>query len=164
MRVALAAVRELQLTRSADDKRRLDLPGVGSLRFENIWGTKLRLTAPGHGEWRVVRRRRGVTVSDADGMTVAAFTGRGVEHGDVAVEVTTPHQGLLDRRPPFLLLEGDRELARMAPSVWSEKPTAVTLLDEDFAVQHPLLLLLALYRAQLVAASRQAGAAAGGVT
>jgi hypothetical protein len=106
-------MRELQLTRATDDKRRLDLPGVGSLRFENIWATKLRLTAPGHGEWRVVRRRRGVTVSDADGMTVAAFTGRGVEQRDV---------GPLDRRPPFLLLEGDRELARMAPSVWSEKP------------------------------------------
>jgi hypothetical protein len=157
-------MRELQLTRSTDDKRRLDLPGVGSLRFENIWGTKLRLTVPGHGEWRIVRRRRGVTVSDADGMTVAAFTGRGVEQGDVAVEVATPHQGLLDGRPPFLLLEGERELARMAPSVWSEEPTAVTLLDEDFAARHPLLLLLALYRAQLVAASRMAGAAAGGVT
>jgi hypothetical protein len=157
-------MRELQLTRSTEDKRRLDLPGVGSVRFENIWGTKLRLTAPGHGEWRVVRRRGGVTVSDADGMTVAAFTHRGVEHGDVAVEVTTPHQGLLDRRRPFLLLEGDRELARVAPSVWSEKPTAVTVLDEDFAARHPLLFLVALYRAQLVAASRQAAAAAGTVT
>jgi hypothetical protein len=40
----------------------------------------------------------------------------------------------------------------------------VTVLDEDFAARHPLLLLLALYRAQLVAASRMAGAAAGGVT
>jgi hypothetical protein len=30
MRVALAAMRELQLTRSPDDKRRLDLAGVGS--------------------------------------------------------------------------------------------------------------------------------------
>ncbi|HMJ96183.1 MAG TPA: hypothetical protein VK486_10035 [Thermoleophilaceae bacterium] len=157
-------MRELQLTRSPDDKRRLDLPGVGSLRFENLWGTKLRLSAPGHGEWRVVRSRRGVTVSDADGTTVAAFAGKGVEHGDVAIEVTTPHQGLLERRPPFVLLEGDRELARMAPSVWSEKPTAVTLFDEDFAARHPLLLLLALYRAQLVAQRRMASASAGVVT
>jgi hypothetical protein len=101
MRVALAAMRELQLTRSPDDKRRLDLPGVGSLRFEDFWGKKLRLTAPGHGEWLVVRSRRGVTVSDSDGMTVAAFSRGGVEQGDVAVEVTTPHQGLLERRPPF---------------------------------------------------------------
>jgi hypothetical protein len=157
-------MRELQLIRSADDKRRLDLAGVGSVRFENLWGTKLRLTAPGHGEWSVVRSRRGVAVSDAVGMTVAAFSGKGVEHGGVTVEVTTPHQGLLDRRPPFLLLEGDRELARVGPSVWSEKPLAVTLLDEDFAERHPLLFLLALYRANLVASSRQAGAAAGGVS
>jgi hypothetical protein len=102
-------------------------------------------------------------VSDSDGMTVAAFSRGGVEQGDVAVDVTTPHQGLLERRPPFLLLEGDRELARFAPSVWSEKPTAVTILDEDFAARHPLPLLLALYRAQLIAQSRMAGAAAGGV-
>jgi hypothetical protein len=155
---------ELQLTRSPDDKRRLDLPGVGSLRFENIWGTKLRLSAPGHGEWRVVRGRRGITVSDPDGRSVASVVDTGVEHGDIAIAVTTPHQGLLDRRPPFVLLEGDRELARMEPSVWSEKPTAVTLLDEDFAARHPLLLLLALYRAQLTAQRRMAAVAAGTVT
>jgi hypothetical protein len=130
----------------------------------HIWGTKLRLSAPGHGDWRVARGRGGPTVTDADGTTVASFAGARIEHGDVAIEVTTPHQGLLERRPPFLLVEGDRELARVAPSVWSEKPIAVTLLDEDFAAQQPLLLLLALYRAQLIAGSRQAGAAAGGVT
>ena len=77
---------------------------------------------------------------------------------------TVSRQKPLDRRPPFLLVEEDRELARVAPSVWSEKPIAVTILDEDFAARHPLPLLLALYRAQLIAASRQAGAAAGGVT
>jgi hypothetical protein len=40
----------------------------------------------------------------------------------------------------------------------------VTLVDEDFAARHPLLLLLALYRSQLIAGSRFAAAAAGGVT
>jgi hypothetical protein len=40
----------------------------------------------------------------------------------------------------------------------------VTILDENFAARHPLLLLLALYRAQLAAQSHMAGAAAGGVT
>jgi hypothetical protein len=157
-------MRELELIRCPDDKRRLDLAGVGSLRFEDLWGRKLRLSAPGHGEWRVVRSRRGVTVSDEAGATVATFTDAGVEHDGVAVDVTTPHQGLLDGRPPFLLLEGDRELARIGPLVWREKPTPVTLLDEEFAAREPLLLLLALYRAQLVAQSRMASAAAGTVT
>jgi hypothetical protein len=157
-------MRELELTRSPDDKRRLDLAGIGSVRFENIWGTKLRITAPGHGEWRVERSRRGMTVSDADGMAVAAFAGARIEHGDVVVEVRTQHQGLLERRPPFLLVAGDRPLGRVAPSVWSEKPVAVTVVDENFAARYPLLFLLALYRAQLIAASRFAGAAAGGVT
>jgi hypothetical protein len=157
-------MRELQLIRSPDDKRRVDLDGVGTVRFENLWGTKLRLSAPGHGEWRVVRRRRRVTVSDADGMTVAEFAGGGVEQGDVGIQVTTPHEGLFAWRTPFLLVAGDRELARVGPSVWSEKPLAVTILDDDFVARNPLLFLLALYSAQLVAASRQARAAAGRTT
>jgi hypothetical protein len=73
-------------------------------------------------------------------------------------------RGCSSAAPAVLLLEGDRELARVAPSVWSEKPTAVTILDENFAARHPLLLLLALYRPQLAAQSHMAGAAAGGVT
>jgi hypothetical protein len=153
-------MRELQLTRSPDDKRRLDLPGVGYLRFENMWGTKLRLCAPGQGQWRVARSRGGPTVTGEDGATAATFAGAGVERDGVAIEVRAPLQGLFERRPPFLLVNGDRELARVASAVWSEKPTAVTLLDEEFVAQHPLLFLLALYRAQLVAQSRFASAAA----
>jgi hypothetical protein len=55
-------------------------------------------------------------------------------------------------------------VARIGPLVWREKPTPVTLLDEEFAAREPLLLLLALYRAQLIAQSRMASAAAGTVT
>jgi hypothetical protein len=160
-------MRELQLVRSADDKRRLDLEGVGSVRFENIWGTKLVLTASGGGAWRIAGRgpfRRSSAATDALGTTVATMSRRGVEQGDRVVEVTTPHQGLLERRPPFVIVENGRELARVAPRVWDEKPLDVTLLEEEFAANDPLLFLLTLYRAQLVAASRQAGAAAGGVT
>jgi hypothetical protein len=153
-------MREIELTRSPDEKRRLDLPGVGTVRFENMWGTKLRLSAPGHGEWRVVRSRRGVAVSDMDGAAVASFDGARVEHGDVVVEVRAPQPGLLERRPPFVVVEGERELARIEPKVWSEKPTAVTIVDDDFAARHPLLLLLALYRTQLIAQSLYARAAA----
>ncbi len=157
-------MRELQLTRSPDDKRRLDLPGVGSVRFENLWGTKLRITAPGHGEWRVVRSRRGIAVSDADGMTVAAVVGARVEHGDVAVEVRTQHQGLLERRPAGSSGRGrSRAGSRRAVGVEREAHRG-DRREEDFAARHPLLFLLALYRVQLIAASRMAGAAAGGVT
>ena len=72
---------------------------------------------------------------------VATLVGARVEHGGRAVDVTTPHQGPFDRRPPFVLVEGDREIARVPPHVWDEKPLDMTLMDED-----------------------QAGAAAGGVT
>ena len=159
-------MRELQLVRSSNDKRRLDLQGVGSVRFENMWGTKLCLSAPGQVDWRIAGRwRRGATTAtDATGAVVATLVGQRVEHGQRAVEVTTPHQGVFDRRPQFVLVENDREIARVAPHVWNEKPLDVTLMDEDFAAEEPQLLLFALWAANRIAASRQAGAAAEGVT
>jgi hypothetical protein len=45
--------------------------------------------------------------------------------------------------------------------VWDEKPVDVTILDEDWASRDPLLFLLALYAANLIAQSRLAGAATG---
>lgn len=154
-------MRETALTRDPDDKRRLDLPGVGTIRFANRWGTELELSAPGHDPWRIKRPmfRGAMTITDPAGGTAATMDDGGVEHGGRKVRVDAPRQGLLERRPPFLLLEGDRELARIAPRVWDEKPVAVTLLDESFAEQEPLLLLLAFYRANLVASSRMASAA-----
>jgi hypothetical protein len=43
-------MRELQLVRSTEDKRRLDLAGVGTVRFENMWGDGRRVV---HGDRRV---------------------------------------------------------------------------------------------------------------
>jgi hypothetical protein len=153
-------MRELQLVRSTEDKRRLDLAGVGTVRFENMWGTKLCFSTSGGSEWRIAgRHRRAVPVRDAAGTTVATIEGRQVAHGDRRVEVTTPRQGIFERRPPFVLLEGDHELARVASRVWSEKPVDVTVLDEAFVQREPLLFLLALYAANRIASSRQAAAA-----
>jgi hypothetical protein len=159
-------MRELQLIRRPDDKRRLDLDGVGSIRFENLWGTKLVLTATGGEAWRIERRRkaRDLTATDGAGAAAATFTPGGIEHADVLVQVATPDRGLLERRPPFVIVERGREIARVAPKVWDEKPLDVTVLDEEFVAGNPLLFLCALYQANLVASSRQAGAAAGGVT
>jgi len=101
-----------------------------------------------------------VTITDPAGSTVATMDGDGVEHGGRTVRVTTPDPvGLFAGYPPFLLLEGGREIARIDPRVWDEKPVAVTLLDEAFAQQEPQLLLLAFYAANLVASGRSARAA-----
>jgi hypothetical protein len=159
-------VRELQLLRSPDDKRRLDLAGVGYVRFENMWGTKLVLVAASAGEWRVAGRlmfRGETTATDAAGTTVAKIAGNRVEYGDRTVEVTTPHEGLLEKRPPYLVVENGREIAHVASQAWSEKPLDVSILDEEFVTTDPLLFLLALYTAQLISARRSASAAAGGV-
>ena len=157
-------MRDLQLVRGTDDKRRLDLEDVGSVRFENVWGTKLVLAAPGAGEWWIAGRgpfKRASVATDATGQTVAAFAAGRVEYDDRVVQVTTPDQGLLERRPPFVIVENAHELARVTPRVWDEKPLDVTLLDEAWASQDPLLFLLALYAANLIAISRQAGGATG---
>jgi hypothetical protein len=58
----------------------------------------------------------------------------------------------------------ERELASVTSRLWDEKPLDLTVLDEEFAENDPLLFLFSLYRANCVSASRSAGAAAGGVT
>jgi hypothetical protein len=159
-------VRDLQLVRSPDDKRRLDLAGVGSVRFENMWGTKLVIVAPGSGEWRIDGRgpfRRASVVTDAGQDVIASFAPGRIEYGGRVVEATTPHQGMLERRPPFQIVEGGRAIARVTPRVWDEKPLDLTVLDEEFVASDPLLFLLALYVANLISVSRAAGASAGGV-
>jgi hypothetical protein len=159
-------MRELQLTRSPGDKRQLELPGVGSIRFENRLGTTATIAAAGCGDWHMSRGLfRGPTIAtDAAGVTVAQITRSGVESAGRVLVPTTPHQGPLDRRPPFMLVEGERELARIAPHVWNENPLDVTVLDDVFAERDPQLFLFALYAANLIASSRMASAAAGGVT
>jgi hypothetical protein len=156
----------MQLIRRPDDKRCLDLDGVGSIRFENLWGTKLVLTATGGEAWRIERRRksRGLTATDAAGAAAATFTAGGIEHGDRVLQVTAPKQGLLERRPPFVIVERESAIARVVPRVWDEKPLDVTVLDEELVAGDPLLFLCALYQANLIASSRQASAAAGDVT
>lgn len=156
-------MRETALIRDSGDKRRLDLEGVGTVRFTDRLGRQLEISAPGRDPWRVKRPmfRGATTITDPAGATVATLVEGGVEHGGRTVRVTTPDtEGLFARYPPFLLLEGDRELARIDPRVWDEKPVAVTLLDETFAAEEPQLLLLGLYRANLIASSRMAGAMA----
>jgi hypothetical protein len=156
-------MRELQLTRNPGDTRQLELAGVGTMRFGNRLGTKATIAAPGRGDWFMQRGlfRGPATAHDVAGATVAQVTGSGrVESAGRLLLATTPHQGLLERRPPFLLLEGEHELARVAPTVWSEKPLDVTILDEAFAERDPQLLLFTLYAANLVASARMASAAA----
>lgn len=151
-------VLDLLLLRSPDNKRHLDLAGVGSVEFANRWGTKLVFTSTSDVEWRIDGSgpfRRSSEATDVAGAVVAAFTSRGIEHAGRVIDVKTTDQGLFERRPPFLIREGERDLVRVAARVWDEKPIDVTVLDERFAVDDPLLLLFALYGANLIAVKRQ---------
>ena len=152
-------MRETALVRDPEDARHLDLEGVGTVRFTDRLGRQLELSAPGRDPWRIRRPmfRGKTTITDSSGTTVATMAGDGVEHGGRAVRVATPEtEGLFAKSPPFLLVEGERELARIDPRVWDEKPVAVTLLDEAFAAEEPQLLLLGSYCANLIASSRMA--------
>ncbi len=130
-------------------------------------GTKLVLAADAGGEWGISVRLfggPGPQATDAAGTVVAALKRGRIEYGGRVVEVTTPHQGLMERRPPFVIVENGREIARVAPKVWDEKPLDVTVLDEEFLARDPLLFLFALYGANGIAGARPAAAAAGSVT
>jgi hypothetical protein len=68
-------------------------------------------------------------------------------------------------RAPIVLLEDDRELARFEPKLWArDQPPHITIVDEDFARDEPLLLLYAAFAAHQTAGRASAGAAAGGTT
>ncbi len=154
---------DLQLVRSPDNKRHLDLAGVGGVEFTNRWGTKLVFTSTSGVQWRIDGSgpfRRSSEATDVAGVAVAAFTRQGIEHAGRVIDITTTDQGLFERRPPLLIREGEHDLVRVAARVWDEKPIDVTVLDERFAADEPLLLLFALFGANLVAAKRQARAAA----
>ncbi len=158
---------ELTLTRDAQDKRRNDLPGVGTVRFLSAFAHKTLLSAPGHGDWRLSGRLmlRDVTrITDQAGIEIGTFTRskRAIELGHRTLLVWTPKESLTSGPQPVELIEDERVLARYAPWVWDgRRPITVTILDEELARAEPLVVLLGLYGALQYAIMRSARASTG---
>jgi hypothetical protein len=160
-------VTEVLLTRDPADRRRNDLPGIGTVQFTSAWGNKAVLSAPGHPEWHLRGRLmfRDVThVADQTGIELGTFTRskRAIEVGGRTLVVRMPKESLTSGPKPVELLEDERMLARYAPWAWDgERPVTVTLLDEEFARAEPLMVLLGLYGTLQYAIMRSAKAATG---
>jgi hypothetical protein len=155
---------DLELERSADDRRLYTLAGVGTLRFEGL--TSRRATArAGESAWQLARVGfwgRRVEARDAAGAVVGSFEPRSVRRGG---SVRWRERELTLRpasqwRERYALADGDDELAVLDGKGWGRRP--VTIRTDDASAIEPGLLLFAAFVVRGLAddASAAAGAAA----
>jgi hypothetical protein len=157
-------VTDLELTRTADDRRRYALDGVGTLRLEGF--ASRRATADAGGEsWSLARRgfwRARIEAADAAGAVVGAFEPRTMRRGG-ALHWRGRELALRPAsrwRERYAIADGDRELAILDGRAWGKRPVRVTV--EDPGALEPGLLLFAAFVVRGLAedASTAAGAAA----
>lgn len=137
---------DLELTRTAVDRRLYALEGAGTLRLEGLasWRATVQTAT---GSWRLARRGftgRRVEAADVTGTLVGAFEPRSIRRGGVLrwggreLELR-PASGWRER---YALADGDRELVLLDAKGWGKRPVKVTLDDPD-AIDPGLLLFAA---------------------
>jgi len=155
-------MRELELTRAADDRRRYVLDGVGALAFGG-WFSRTATAEAGGRSWSITRRgvlRRVVEMTDDAGMVAGTFRANSLRRGgtvrweDRELELRAASAW----RERYALTDGDRELALLDGKGWGKRPVKISVGEPD-AVSAPLLLLAAFVVRGL---ADDAGAAAGG--
>jgi len=139
-------VTELELTRSAQDRRTYLLGDLGSIRLEGLFSRSAVAEAAGQ-TWRFVRR--GVLTSraeaiDAAGLSAGTFEPPGLRRGG---SLHWSGRALALRpasawRERYALAEDDRELAVLDGKGWGRRPVRVELADAT-AVEPALLLFAA---------------------
>ena len=114
------------------------------MRARNWLGREMIASALGHEEWRF----KGGAAIDSTGAEVVHLDGERMTCGGRELRMEGGRAGLTTARAPIALLEGDRELARFEPKMWArDRPPQITIVDEEFAREEPLLLLYAAYAA-----------------
>jgi hypothetical protein len=154
---------DLALTRTAGDRRRYELAGVGSLRFQGLFGRTGVAEADG-ACWRFARIgfwRRLIEATDADGTHVGLFEPVTLRRGG-ALEWSGRALALRPAsawRERYVLADGGRELALLDGKSWGRRP--VTVSADDPSALDPGLLLFAAFVVRGLAedASGAAGAA-----
>lgn len=152
---------ELELTRSAVDRRRYEVDGVGALRLGGMFSRGATAEADA-ATWAF--RRTGfwqsrVEATDATDGVVGSFEPRRMRRGG---ELRWGGREL-ELRPAsrwkerYALADGDRELAVLDGKGWGKRPVKITI--EDPAAVEPGLLLFAVFVVRGLA--EDAGAAAG---
>ena len=159
-----AAMADLELTRTPDDRRLYALEGVGTLRLEG-WSSRRAIAEAGAASWRIARRgfwQRAFEAVDAAGMTVGSFEPNTLRRGGAvhweARELTLRPASMWRER--YALAEGDRELATLDAKTWGKRPVRITV-DEQI---DPGLLLFAAFTVRQLAEDASSTAGAGAAT
>jgi hypothetical protein len=153
---------ELELTRTAHDRRLYALEGIGTVRQEGWFSRSASAEANGR-TWSFARRglwQRAMEATDAAGTVVGEFVPRSIRRGGVidwgGRELTLQPVSALRER--YVLAEGDRDLVLIHGKSWGKRPVKITLADPD-AIDAGLLLFAAFVVHQLaVSAADSAGA------
>jgi hypothetical protein len=159
---------DLELKRTAGDRRLYALEGVGTLRLIGL-ASRAALAEASGKRWRFGRHgfwRRAVLATDETGTEVGEFEPRGLRRGgrlrwagrELALRPASSW------RERYALAEGDRELAILDGKGWGRRPVKVTVDDrEPLEPLEPGLLLFATFVVRRLAedASGAAGAGAG---
>jgi hypothetical protein len=139
-------VADLELTRSHGDRRRYDLPGVGTLRLQGLFSRTAVAEADGN-RWRFTASgifQPRVTATDATGAAVGEFEARTFRRGGALrwaerELVLRPASAWRER---YALADGDRELALFKGAGWGRRPVNVTM-DDPAALDAGLVLFTA---------------------
>jgi len=155
---------ELELTRSAGDRRLYTLAGVGTVRVKG-WASQ-RASAEARGRsWEMARRglwRPVMEATDAAGTPVGRFSARGMRRGGtlrwIGRELTLRPASRWRER--YALADGDHELAVIEGKGWGRRPVKVTI--DDLAAVDPGLLLFTAFVVRGLAEDASAAAASSG--
>jgi hypothetical protein len=153
------AMGEIELTRTAGDRRLYALGDVGTIRFTG-WLARSASAEAGGRRWEMVRSgwfRRAMEARDATGQTAGRFVPHGVRRGgtlrwlDRELELRPASRW----RERYVLADGARELATLAGQGWGRRPVRITL--DDSSVIDPGLLLFAAFVVRGVAQDASGG-------
>jgi hypothetical protein len=154
---------DLELIRSAEDRRTYVLEGVGTIRFGGWRSRGAEAQAAGR-TWQFTRRGLFSPVteaSDAAGTVVGHYAGRAIRRGG---ELRWHDRSLRLRpssawRQRYALADGDRELALFDGKGWGRRPVIVTV--PDAASLDPALILFAAFVVHRLAEDANTAAASG---
>lgn len=155
---------DLELTRTADDRRLYTLGDIGTMRLTGFWSRSATAQAGGRtwelarsGFWRVVAR-----ATDEGGVVVGEFEPRGgLRRGGTLrwsdrEYLLRPSSSWRER---YALLADDRELTVLDGKGWGKRPVAVTV--HDLALVEPGLLLFATFVVRGLAEDASSSSSAG---
>jgi hypothetical protein len=126
---------ELELTRSASDRRLYELAGIRTIRMPSLFARGPAIATAGGTPWLFERRfwGRGAIATADGGALSGEFEPRTLRRGGT---VRWNESGLALRpassfRERYALADDDRELALFDGKSWGKRPVKVTLEDDS---------------------------------